>query len=28
MQPALGLLALIEPDEFQPRQAIRLRAGP
>jgi hypothetical protein len=28
MRPALGLLALIEPDEFQPRQAIRLRAGP
>jgi hypothetical protein len=26
MQSALGLLALIKPDEVQPRQAIRLRA--
>src|SRR6266568_2020834 len=26
MQPALELLALIKPDEVQPRQAIRLRA--
>jgi hypothetical protein len=26
MQPALNLLALIKPDEVQPRQAIRLRA--
>ena len=26
MQPALSLLALIKPDEVQPRQAIRLRA--
>lgn len=26
MQSALNLLALIKPDEFQPRQAIRLRA--
>lgn len=26
VQPALGLLALIEPDEVQPRHAIRLRA--
>ena len=26
MQPALGLLGLIKPDEVQPRQAIRFRA--
>jgi hypothetical protein len=26
VQPALSLLALIKPDEVQPRQAIRLRA--
>ena len=26
MQAALGLLALLKPDEVQPRQAIRLRA--
>jgi len=25
MQSALGLLALVKPDEVQPRQAIRLR---